>query len=220
MCLGLGLPKYAVCVAFPAPAGRTNVPPGETGCGSACVNVEADSEQLRQVRNDMWNGPDLRQGELRLPGGYRNVVRGGLRKRGDRLESLRWVWRSLSGLGAKLREGRCLCPAADTVCSGACVDEETDPHNCGEVRSRMRRDLFRGPMSDRARFGGEPPRSVALWGTTTVYWTSAVGVIGVPLNGGKSFTVASAQASPLSVTVDKSSVYWTTTGNAPEALAL
>ena len=104
--------------------------------------------------------------------------------------------------------GTCVCPAAETVCGGTCVDLQTDSNNCGACGTACAGTCAAPECFVTLGSGGDP-YAIAV-DATDVYWTAASSgaVLKAPLVGGTPTTLAFG-VRPDCIAVDATSVYWT-----------
>jgi hypothetical protein len=111
------------------------------------------------------------------------------------------------------------CPSGKTLCGGSCIDDQTDPKNCGGCGLACSVACVKGECLETLAMKGGPAY-VAL-DSKNVYWTStgtctgdggaavATGtVMAMPLAGGTPTTLASGQPDPEAIAADGTSVYW------------
>jgi hypothetical protein len=119
------------------------------------------------------------------------------------------------------REGMAACCA--TVCSGACVDEETNDENCGGCGLACSTGCIAGRcvVTLASGQGAEYAPTAIVVDMTNVYWTDDVGAPGsgggppasmgavssMPINGGTRTTLAYQVTYPDAIAVDATSIY-------------
>jgi hypothetical protein len=123
------------------------------------------------------------------------------------------------------------CHAPLSFCGGACVDEQTDPNDCGGCGALCAGACTSGRCLVTLASDQGSPAAIAVGGGR-VYWTTvgsdavasgrimAIPVGGVP-DGGAPVVVASGQGSPDGIAVSRGGAYWTTErGGTVEAVAV
>ena len=124
--------------------------------------------------------------------------------------------------GITCQSGQCTCPPGLSVCSGTCVDEQTDNGNCGGCGTVCSAILPSTAACTVGRClvtvasGLSSPAFIAL-DATSIYWTDYLGgtggtVMKVPIGGGIPTALALGQAHPEGLAVDAASVYWANDG--------
>ena len=112
------------------------------------------------------------------------------------------------------------CSAPLSFCSGACVDEQSDPNHCGSCEVICVGECSAARCLVTLASDQDGPAGITVNGTY-VFWTNTGGeaanngtVMVVPLGGitygGTPTTIASGQGAPGGITVDDTNVYWTT----------
>lgn len=119
-----------------------------------------------------------------------------------------------SGSTPACNGGVCTCPA--TTCSGACVDLQTDPSNCGTcgvVCDGGGCNAGKCSVPTILSSGQNGPGAIATDGTN-LYFADASGgsIVQVAASGGTATTLATGQSSPGGIAVDGANVYWTNKG--------
>jgi hypothetical protein len=101
------------------------------------------------------------------------------------------------------------CSGGETLCSGVCVNEQTDDHNCGGCGLACSTVCTAGECLVTLASGQGAPFQVAV-DAINVYWTDTGSgtIMSVPLAGGLPITLASGQHAPRGIAVDASNVYW------------
>jgi hypothetical protein len=111
------------------------------------------------------------------------------------------------------------CAQGESLCGGACVDEQTDSNNCGGCGLACATGCTAGRclITLASLSSSNQPDHLAV-GSTGVYWTGLDGtVMSVPLEGGAAVTLASGQNGPMGIAVDGTSVYWVDFGGGGNA---
>jgi hypothetical protein len=104
------------------------------------------------------------------------------------------------------------CAPGESRCAGVCVDEQTDPKDCGGCGVLCAGQCVDGRcLVTIASMQCDPKWGIAV-DATSVYWTNACDpngpVMKAPLDGGTPTTLAESSA-PTAIAVDATSVYWT-----------
>lgn len=202
--------QFAVCVSFPESSGPQICLSGETGCNGACVNLKTDSNNCGGCGTMCTRAETCSDGACECTSsGETSCGETCVDEKTDP-NNCGECGTACPGSAPTCERGRCMCPAGWTVCGGECVNEATDIQDCGGC------GIVCGGLCAAGRClttlaSGDSARGIALGGGT-VYWTSAVTVLGVLVAGGTPMTFASGQSGPLSVAVDTTSIYWTTSG--------
>jgi hypothetical protein len=105
--------------------------------------------------------------------------------------------------------GTC-CSAGESVCGGACVDEQSDTSNCGGCGLACA-SACKGAECITTLLGGQSPVGAIATDGNAVYWTGfgQSVVLAVSTAGGSATTLASGQNLPCSVTALGGAAYWT-----------
>jgi hypothetical protein len=106
----------------------------------------------------------------------------------------------------------CIC--AETLCSGQCIDLQTDPHNCGVCARDCQGGACQGGVCQSFVVASgsavSDPRDLAV-SARSIYWSEATTygwIFSVPLGGGTPFTVSGGDEGPSALAIDTTSVYW------------
>jgi hypothetical protein len=103
------------------------------------------------------------------------------------------------------------CPAPKVICGQQCVDESSDPSNCGACgHGCLGGDCVdSGCQPVEAASGQGHPTAIAV-DEDTIYWTNYDGgeVMKVSIAGGAPMALALQQSSPRGIAVDATNVYW------------
>ena len=130
-----------------------------------------------------------------------------VRERADRSKQLRWMQQDVPVDGRMCQSGSCACPNGE--CNGVCVDEQTDPNNCGGcgLTCNSAMEICSGGCLTLLASGQDGADAVAV-DDTNVYWTDHGNgtVMKEPIGGGTPTTLASGGAGRLAV--DAENVYW------------
>lgn len=110
----------------------------------------------------------------------------------------------------------CGCGGGRTVCSGSCVDLQTDMGHCGSCGASCSapspstaNQCAAGRCLITLASGLSKPHRLVVDGSSVYFTASNDGtVMKVPLGGGASTTLASGQNNPVGIAVDSTNVYW------------
>jgi hypothetical protein len=103
------------------------------------------------------------------------------------------------------------CSGGESLCMGSCVNEQTDPANCGGCDVACGGTCAMGRCLVTLASGPTIGNGLAVDGTN-VYWTNDTDglVMSVPVGGGTPRVLASNQAGAQFIAADGTSVYWIT----------
>ena len=104
------------------------------------------------------------------------------------------------------------CSCTETFCGGACIDSQSDPHNCGGCAHDCYGGTCLAGACQPVTLATEQisPFAIAV-DPSFVYWTSSAAsgaVVKMALDGGAFTTLASEQNYPGHIAVDTKNVYW------------
>jgi hypothetical protein len=112
------------------------------------------------------------------------------------------------------------CEAGLSACKGLCVDETSDPENCGRCGHRCQGGSCSGtpPVCQPVTLATGPVYIQGLAvGPTNVYWDNTMSGVPAPagtinsisIDGGNPTVLASAQPDPIVLAADNTNLYWT-----------
>ena len=127
---------------------------------------------------------------------------------------------SVATAGAACGAVGCSCPAPTSLCSGACVDTQTDPENCGGCDALCAGTCTNGQCAAgvvTTLVTSGAPECLAV-DATDVYWTDdsqsdfpSLGgaILKEPIGGGVAPTTLTTGGEPFAIAIDATTVYWT-----------
>ena len=112
------------------------------------------------------------------------------------------------------------CPAGQTMCNGACVDEQTDNANCGGCGLACSTGCSAGRCVVTLATGQTASQAgIVATDANNIYWANGNTILSVPLAGGKITPIAMGQNDPWGLASTGSLIYWANSNGGSSSVA-